>query len=59
LTYFSVTVYYVARTIFKGLEKLNSFKGLVLKEWLIGKSTILWLLVVQFGLVFISFLDSR
>lgn len=52
-------MYYVTRTIFKGLEKLNSFKGLVLKEWLIGKSTLLWLLVAQVGFVIISFLVSR
>lgn len=52
-------MYYVTRTILKGLEKLNSFKGLVLKEWLIGKFTLLWLLVSQVGFVFISFLISR
>ncbi|MGW6298130.1 hypothetical protein [Peribacillus butanolivorans] len=38
---------------------MNSFKGLMKKEWLIGKNALLWLLVVQGGLVFISFLASR
>ncbi|MEK4537544.1 hypothetical protein NST21_19760 [Peribacillus sp. FSL K6-1552] len=38
---------------------MNSFKGLMKKEWLIGKNALLWLLVVQGGLVFISFLVSR
>ncbi|MDM5221865.1 hypothetical protein QUF86_14180 [Peribacillus sp. NJ11] len=38
---------------------MNSFKGLVQKEWLIGKSTLLWLLVAQVGFVFISFLVSK
>ena len=38
---------------------MNSFKGLMKKEWLIGKSTLLWLLVAQVGLVFIAFLASR
>ncbi|WP_375089599.1 hypothetical protein ACDZ29_01610 [Peribacillus sp. RS7] len=36
-----------------------SFKGLVQKEWLIGKATLLWLLVAQVGFVFISFLASK
>jgi hypothetical protein len=31
----------------------------MIKEWLIGKSTLLWLLVAQFGLVFIALLASR
>ncbi|MGG4265250.1 hypothetical protein [Peribacillus simplex] len=38
---------------------MNSFKGLMKKEWLIGKTTLLWLLVAQVGLVFIVFLLSR
>lgn len=38
---------------------MNSFKGLMIKEWLIGKSTLLWLLVAQVGLVFIALLASR
>ncbi|MFD6440588.1 hypothetical protein ACFWDG_12390 [Peribacillus sp. NPDC060186] len=38
---------------------MNSFKGLMKKEWLIGKNALLWLLVTQAGLVFISFFASR
>ncbi|MGE7764391.1 hypothetical protein [Peribacillus sp. NPDC096540] len=38
---------------------MNSFIGLMKKEWLIGKNALLWLLAAQAGLVLISFLVSR
>ncbi|MFJ7755049.1 hypothetical protein ACQKGI_06695 [Peribacillus muralis] len=34
---------------------MNSFKGLVQKEWLVGKTTLLWLLALQAGFVCLAF----
>ncbi|MFJ7828922.1 hypothetical protein ACQKL0_05820 [Peribacillus sp. NPDC097264] len=38
---------------------MKAFRGLMQKEWLIGKSVLLWLLLAQAGLVFVAYLLAK
>lgn len=38
---------------------MKAFRGLMLKEWLIGRRVLLWLLLAQAGFVFVVFLLAR
>ena len=38
---------------------MKAFRGLIQKEWLIGKTMLLWLLLAQVGFVFIAFFLAK